>query len=160
MTLTLKWCRQWVDCYWGTTIQEILYRCKACWVRKLSDQQWLHTKKAKTKQNKTKIPKTKWTMSPTGRTVSCKIPPYIRTCIDSRPPIGNALTEGVKRWNLYCFKKIILRHRIIKWLHSVKIFNWSGKHSIRAFIWDTTRNLTLGYTIFDPWSTRPIDSQN
>jgi hypothetical protein len=44
MTLALKWCHHWVDSHWGTTIQEMLYRCKVYWMRKLSEQQWLHTK--------------------------------------------------------------------------------------------------------------------
>jgi hypothetical protein len=77
LTLTSKWCHHWVDGHWETTIQEMLYRCKACWVRKLPEQQWLYTKK--------------WTMSPIGQTVSCKSPPHIRACIDSGSPFGHAL---------------------------------------------------------------------
>jgi hypothetical protein len=72
----------------------------------------------------------KWTMSPRGLTVSCKSPPHIRACIDSGSPFEHTLThipafrhtwtQGVNRFVLSLLK-MVLRHCVIKWRHSVKI---------------------------------------
>jgi hypothetical protein len=95
-------------------------------------------------------------MSPIGLTVSCKsLPPIeacidpgspIWACIDLGPPFEHVLTKVCTSASCIILQ-IILRHCVIKWRHSVNFF-LSGKHSSRAYIWDTKR---YGFCNFKIW---------